>query len=82
MFPTFILMITLATVLEPSIFTLMLVIGLFNWPGLARLVRGQVLSLRETEFVTAARTVGATDWRIMWVHIFPHVVGRGGGWSR
>ena len=75
MFPTFILMITLATVLEPSIFTLMLVIGLFNWPGLARLVRGQVLSLRETEFVTAARTVGATDWRIMWVHIFPHVVG-------
>ena len=75
MFPTFILMITLATVLEPSIFTLMLVIGLFNWPGLARLVRGQVLSLREAEFVTAARTVGATDWRIMRVHIFPHVVG-------
>jgi peptide/nickel transport system permease protein len=50
-------------------------LSVFSWFGMARLVRGQVLSLRETEFVTAARTVGATDWRIMRVHIFPHVVG-------
>ena len=51
-------------------------LALFGWEGLARLVRGQVLSLKEKEFVEAARALGATPARIMWRHIVPNKIGR------
>ncbi|WP_027479074.1 ABC transporter permease [Gryllotalpicola ginsengisoli] len=54
---------------------LALVLGLASWTGLARLVRGDVLGLREREFVDAARVAGASPWRIMFVHILPNAIG-------
>jgi oligopeptide transport system permease protein len=50
-------------------------IGVTAWEVMARLVRGQVLSIREKEYIEAARTIGATNWRIMFRHIFPNVLG-------
>ena len=54
--------------------TLVLVLGFFGWYYPARIVRAQVLSLREKEFIEAARMVGANDWRIMRSHLLPHLV--------
>ena len=51
-----------------------LVIGFFSWASMARIVRGQVLSLREREFVEAARSLGASDRRIMFVDVLPNVM--------
>ena len=59
----------------PSIFNIMLVIGLLGWPPVARLVRGEFLSLREREFTLAARGIGASDRRIICRHILPNVAG-------
>jgi ABC-type dipeptide/oligopeptide/nickel transport system permease subunit len=50
-------------------------LAIVNWVGFARIVRGQVLSLKEKEFVEAARCIGATDWRIMLRHILPNSLG-------
>ena len=60
--------------LAPGVFTLTLIFGLFGWFYPARIIRGQVLSLREKEFVEAARMTGAGDWRIMRSHLLPHLV--------
>jgi peptide/nickel transport system permease protein len=57
-----------------GVITLILVFSIFGWFYPARIVRSQVLSLREKEFVEAARMVGASDWRIMRSHILPHLV--------
>lgn len=54
---------------------LFIIFAIVNWVGLARLVRGQVLSLKEKEFVEAARCVGASDWHIMFRHILPNCIG-------
>ena len=70
-FPTFLALIILVSIMGGSIFNIMLVIGILGWPGLARLVRGQVLSLREMEYITAARALGASDRRILFFHILP-----------
>ena len=58
-----------------SLFNIMLVIGLLGWPAVARLVRGEFLSLREREFTLAARGIGARDRRIILRHILPNVAG-------
>ena len=61
---------------EWGIFILVvLVIGLLNWMSVARLVRGQFLKLREMEFISAARALGASPWRLIWVHLLPNVFG-------
>jgi peptide/nickel transport system permease protein len=73
-FPTLIIIITIASVLGPSIYNVMLVIGLLGWPPIARIVRGMFLSLREQEFVIAARAVGVQDGRVIFRHIVPNVV--------
>jgi len=73
-FPTFFLLITIVSVVERNIFNIMLVIGLTSWPSLARMVRGQFLSLREQEFVTAAKALGASDARIIFRHILPNAM--------
>lgn len=73
-FPTFFLLLTVVAILDRSIFNIMLVIGLTSWPGLARMVRGQVLSLKEQEFTEAARALGANDNRIIFRHILPNTM--------
>jgi peptide/nickel transport system permease protein len=71
-FPTFFLLLTVVSILNRNIFNIMLVIGITSWPSLARMVRGQILSLREQEFTEAARALGASDSRIIFRHILPN----------
>jgi peptide/nickel transport system permease protein len=73
-FPTLIIIITIASVLGPSIYNLMLAIGLLGWPPIARLLRGQMLSLRSTEFVVGARAVGCSDRRLIFRHLLPNAM--------
>ena len=74
-FPTLVLLITLVAVVGPSLVNVILVIGTTVWASYARIVRAEVLSLREQEFILAARATGATDGRIIWRHLVPNVVG-------
>jgi len=74
-FPTFLLIITVAAVLPPNIFNIMVIIGIFGWPGMTRLVRSQFLSLRNQDFVLAAVALGVPTRRIIFRHILPNVVG-------
>jgi len=73
-FPTLILIITIVAVLGPSIYNIMLVIGLLGWPPIARIVRALFLSLREREFVLASRTVGVSNARIIFRHLLPNAL--------
>ncbi|KXK49337.1 MAG: binding-protein-dependent transport system inner membrane component [Chloroflexi bacterium OLB13] len=73
-FPSIVIMLTLAALLPRSVWNIVLIIGLLSWPGVARLVRAQFMSLRESEFVMAARCLGVPDRRIIVVHIFPNVL--------
>ena len=72
--PFLLVAIALVSVTGPSLTVTVLVIGCFSWASVARIVRGQVLSLREREFVEAARSLGAGDTRIMFVDILPNVI--------
>ncbi|QDL56807.1 ABC transporter permease [Rhodoferax aquaticus] len=74
-FPSMVIIITVAAALGPSIYNTMLVIGMLTWPGVARLVRGQMLSFREQQFVLAARSIGVPPIQIMYRHLLPNVVG-------
>ena len=73
-FPTLMIIIVIVSVVGPSIYNVMLVIGLLSWPTVARLVRGNVLSLREQDFVIAARAVGIPGSRIAVRHILPNTM--------
>ena len=73
-FPTLILIITIVSLLGPSINNVMLVIGLLGWPPIARLVRGLFLTLREREFILAGRTIGASNSRLIFRHILPNAL--------
>lgn len=72
-FPSIVLILMLASVLGPSIVNVVIVLGVLSWTGIARLVRGQFLSLREQDWVLAARAVGVPNWRLIWRHLLPHV---------
>lgn len=72
--PFLLVAIALVSITGPSLTITILVIGFFSWASVARIVRGQVLSLREREFVEAARSLGASDSRIMFVDILPNVL--------
>lgn len=72
--PFLLVAIALVSITGPSLSVTVLVIGFFSWASVARIVRGQVLSLREREFVEAARSLGASDRRIMFVDILPNVL--------
>jgi peptide/nickel transport system permease protein len=74
-FPLLIIIITVVALVGPSLFNIMAVIGLISWPSICRLVRGQFLSLREQEFVTAAYCLGTPPARIIWSHLLPNCVG-------
>jgi peptide/nickel transport system permease protein len=73
--PALLMVIVFVSVVGPSIVSVVIVIALLTWPGSARLVRGQYLSLREAEFVVAARVIGARNAAIILRHLFPNVLG-------
>ena len=66
--------IVLITLTKPSIWNIVLTISVLLWRTTARVVRSQVLSLKERPFITAARVTGASDWRIIYVHLLPNVL--------
>jgi peptide/nickel transport system permease protein len=73
-FPTIFLILAVIAILEPSIWNIMIVIGVTSWMGVARLVRAEFLTLKEREFVLASRAVGASDMRIIFKHILPNAL--------
>jgi peptide/nickel transport system permease protein len=74
-FPLLIIIITVVALVGPSLVNIMAVIGLIAWPSICRLVRGQFLSLREQEFITAADCLGVPSKRIIGSHLLPNCVG-------
>lgn len=80
-FPFLPLAITISAVIgtdvapEQRMYIMMFIIGLLSWGGLARMVRGQILSLREQEFIQAAKALGIRDSRIIWKHLIPNTLG-------
>jgi peptide/nickel transport system permease protein len=73
-FPGLIIIIAAVAIVGPSIYNVMIVIGLLQWPSVCRLVRGQFLSLRQQDFVLAARAIGARDRRVIFRHILVNAV--------
>ncbi len=73
-FPTFFLILTAVALLPPSIYTIMIIIGLFSWMGTARFVRAEFLSIREQDFVTAAKALGIPEGRIIFRHMVPNAL--------
>src|SRR6266508_2270103 len=73
-FPALILAMAIAGALGPSLQNALIAISAVTWPVYARLLRGQVLSLREREFVLAARTVGVPEWQIIVRHLLPNML--------
>ncbi|HYW25715.1 MAG TPA: ABC transporter permease [Terriglobales bacterium] len=74
-FPDLLFVLVLVSVFGPSLLSIFVAIGLVNWVGLARLVRGQVLSIKEKEFVESARAVGSSDLKIVLRHLLPNALG-------
>jgi peptide/nickel transport system permease protein len=74
-FPFIVLALALASVFTPSLTIVIGVITFFSWAGISRIVRGQTLSLKEKEYIEAARSVGAGPWRIMFIDILPNLLG-------
>ena len=70
--PIFLLM--LVVILRPGVWVVIFVIALFAWTGPARIFRSQVVSVKQQDFVLAARTVGVPTWRILVMHVLPHLL--------
>ena len=73
-FPTFFLILTVVALLPPSIYNIMVVIGLTSWMGTARFVRAEFLALRDQDFVAAARAQAIPEWRIIFFHMVPNAI--------
>jgi len=73
-FPTLLLLIAMVAAFQPSMGVVFVTIGVVGWAGMARLVRGQVLVVRQLEYIQAIRALGARDWRIMLQHVLPNVI--------
>jgi peptide/nickel transport system permease protein len=73
-FPVLFLAITVATILKPSLFNVMIIIGLVSWTTMTRLVRGEVLKLREMEYIEAAKAMGQRNSIIIFRHILPNIM--------
>ncbi|MEZ4734113.1 MAG: ABC transporter permease [Caldilineaceae bacterium] len=71
--PLLFLLIILSRIFSPGPEGLALLIGIFGWMGLSRLIRGQIFSVREREFIYASRAIGSSSWRIMFQHILPNI---------
>lgn len=74
-FPKLILIIAVMALKKPSLLNLMIVIGVTSWTGIARLIRGEVMRIRNYDYVQSARAMGASSWRIIFIHILPATVG-------
>jgi peptide/nickel transport system permease protein len=73
-FPSFFLILTVVALLPASIYNIMIIIGLTSWMGTTRFVRAEFLALREQDFVTAAKALGISEWRIIFRHMIPNAV--------
>jgi ABC-type dipeptide/oligopeptide/nickel transport system permease subunit len=73
-FPTLLLLIAMVAALQPSLIVVFVTVGVVGWAGMARLVRGQVLVVRQLEYVQSARALGARDRRIIVRHVLPNVI--------
>ncbi|NWF76192.1 MAG: ABC transporter permease [Nitrospirae bacterium] len=73
-FPTFFLILAVISILEPNIFTIMAVIGITGWMDVARLVRAEFLSLKERDFIDAAKAIGLNNTRLIYRHILPNAL--------
>ncbi|OPY13608.1 MAG: Glutathione transport system permease protein GsiD [Syntrophus sp. PtaU1.Bin005] len=73
-FPTFFLILAVIALLEPSIWNIMIIIGITGWMGITRLVRADFISLKERDFILAARAIGASDMRIIFGHMLPNAM--------
>lgn len=73
--PVLLYVILLMVILKPGLTNIFIALGIAYWLGMARIVRGQILSLKEQEYVLAARTVGASNWRILFRHLIPNSMG-------
>lgn len=73
-FPPLVLLLTLASVFQPSLRNIVIIMVVFVAPSSSRVIRGAVLSLRQYPFIEAARTVGASEWRIAFKHVLPNVL--------
>jgi ABC-type dipeptide/oligopeptide/nickel transport system permease subunit len=73
-FPTLLLLIAMVAALQPSMGVVFATIGIVGWAGMARIVRGQVLVVRQLEYIQAIRALGAGDLRIMIQHVLPNVI--------
>lgn len=73
--PSLIVVILLILVLQPGIVSITLAMVITGWVGMARIVRGQILKLKEQEYVLASRTLGAKDRRLIWKHLIPNTMG-------
>jgi peptide/nickel transport system permease protein len=74
-FPTFFLILAVIAFLEPSIWNIMIVIGLTSWMGVTRLVRAEFLSLRKREFIMAAESLGISSFQLIWRYMLPNAMG-------
>lgn len=74
-FPTFFLILAVIAFLEPSIWNIMIVIGLTSWMGVARLVRAEFLSLKQREYILAAQSLGVAPLRMIWAYMLPGAMG-------
>lgn len=73
--PMLLYVILLMVILKPGLTNIFIALGIAYWLGMARIVRGQILSLKEQEYVLAARTIGAGQWRILFRHLIPNSMG-------
>lgn len=74
-FPTFFLILAVIALLEPNIMNIMMIIGVTSWMQMARLIRAEVMSLKERDFIFAAKAIGASDFRIIAMHLIPNAMG-------
>jgi peptide/nickel transport system permease protein len=73
-FPSFFLILTIVAFIPGSLYSIMIVIGLTSWMGTARFVRAEFLSLREQDFVQAAKALGVSEFRIIFRHMVPNAI--------
>lgn len=71
-FPSLLLLIGITAAFEPGLMVVLLALGIVGWAEVARLIRAEVLSVRESEYVSAARALGVREWRILWRHVAPN----------
>lgn len=73
-FPRLVIIIAVVAILGPNIFNAIIVIGLLSWPAIARLTRGEILRLRQQQYIQAAKSLGTSDFRIIIEHVLPNVM--------